>query len=108
SVVDLDHLAVSKVLKSGEDPHGIDMSEDGRTLYVSAKGADKLVAIDLNSGERRDLTLAPQPYHLAVIKGQGVIYVSSVELPKLWVVDAKTLKVSGMIDVGGKGHQLVQ
>ena len=108
SVVDLEHLAVSKVLKSGEDPHGIDISEDGRTLYVSAKGADKLVAIDQKSGERRDLTLAPQPYHLAVIKGQGVIYVSSVESPKLWVVDTKTLKVSGMIDVGGKGHQLVQ
>ncbi|HCN94182.1 MAG TPA: hypothetical protein DIT86_13325 [Hyphomonas sp.] len=108
SVIDLKHLAVAKVLKGGEDPHGIDVSEDGRTLFVSAKGANKLIAIDLSSGDRRELTLAPQPYHLAVIKGQGVIYVSSVELPKLWVVDAKTLKLTGTIDVGGKGHQLVQ
>ena len=108
SIVDLAHLAVSKVLKSGDDPHGIDVSEDGRTLFVSAKGEDKLVAIDLKTGDRRNVALAPQPYHLAVVKGRGLIYVSSVELPKLWVVDAKTLKVSGTIDVGGKGHQLVQ
>lgn len=108
SVVSLKDLSVSRVLKTGEDPHGIDVSEDGRTLYVSAKGADKMISIDLKTGERREVTLSPQPYHLKVIQGHGVIYVSSVELPKMWIVDPKAMKVTGMIDIGGKGHQVVQ
>ncbi|PIW27932.1 MAG: hypothetical protein COW30_08945 [Rhodospirillales bacterium CG15_BIG_FIL_POST_REV_8_21_14_020_66_15] len=108
SVVSLKDLSVSRVLETGEDPHGIDVSEDGRTLYVSAKGADKMISIDLKTGERREVTLSPQPYHLKVIQGHGVIYVSSIELPKMWIVDPKAMKVTGIIDIGGKGHQMVQ
>lgn len=108
SVVNLKDLTVTKALKAGEEPHGIDLSKDGRMLFVSAKSANKLVAIDLKTGNRRELALSPEPYHLKVIEGRDTIYVSSATAPKIWVVDAKAMALTGTIDIGGKGHQMVQ
>ncbi len=52
--------------------------------------------------------LAPQPYHLAAIRGTGKLYVSSAADGKIRIVDQTTLAVVGEIPIGGKGHQMVQ
>ncbi len=41
--------------------NGVEASADGRTLYVSAWSAAKLVVLDLNSGRRRDIPLGFLP-----------------------------------------------
>jgi YVTN family beta-propeller protein len=108
TVLDLRSGKVSRTIPVGDTPHGIDLSEDGRTLFVSALGDDKLTAVDLLTGVYRSTTLSPAPYHLAVVRGAGKLYVSSAEEHKLWVVDPETLEVMGEIPIGGKGHQMVQ
>lgn len=108
SVVSLGHGKTVKTIAVGATPHGIDVSEDGKTLFVTAMGDDKVVAITLATGNHRNLTLAPAPYHLAVIRGTAKLYVSSADKPKVWVVDQRDLRVLGEIDIGGKGHQLAQ
>ncbi len=109
SVLDVTKQEVVKTLSIGGSPlHGIDLSDDGGTLFVASLGGNKLVAVDLASGKSRNVMLKPEPYHLKVIRGAGKVYVSSADKPKVWVIDAKSLKAIGEINIGGKGHQIVQ
>jgi len=91
----------------GGELHGLDISDDGGTLFVSGKGDNKLVAINLQSGEMRSASLGPAPYHLAVVRGTGKLYVSSRDEPKVWVVDQASLAPRGVIALRGEGHQMV-
>ena len=108
SVVDLQKGEATREFAVGSMLHGIDVSDDGKTLFVAAMRDNKLVAVDIASGAQRTVSLAPAPYHLAAIRGAGKVYVSSAQQPKVWVIDQKTLAVSGEIPLGGKGHQMVQ
>ena len=103
-------VADGKVKRSfpvGKNAHGLDISDDGKTLFASARGEDKLVAIDIASGRTRTLALAPAPYHLNTIHGAGKVYVSSSKKPLIWVVDQKTFKLVGTIALpAGEGHQM--
>lgn len=108
SVVSMEHGKVTKTISIGSKLHGVDISDDGKTLFVAVLGGGKLVAIDLSTWAIRPITLSPKPYHLAVIRGSGKVYVSSADRPNLWVVDQRTLKVTGEIEIGGKGHQMAQ
>jgi hypothetical protein len=44
---------------------------------------------------------------VTTITGTGKLYVSSREQSKIWVVDQKSLKVTGEIALRGEGHQMV-
>lgn len=107
SVLSLNSGKVTRTYSVSYTPHGIDLSDDGRTLFVSDLGGDRLHAINVGSYATISVSLSPSPYHLAVIRGEGKLYVSSAEKPKIWVVDQKTLQVNGEIHIGGKGHQMV-
>ncbi len=108
SEIDTASWSVGKTIEAGELLHGIDLSDDGKTIFVAVRGGDFLTAIDLQSGASKTITLSPSPYHLAAVRGLGKIYISSAEEPKVWVVDQQTLSVSGEMEIGGKGHQMVQ
>ena len=108
SAIDTASWSVGKTLEAGELLHGIDLSDDGKTLFVAVRGSDSVTAIDLQSGASKTITLSPSPYHLAAVRGLGKLYISSAEAPKVWVVDQQTLSVIGEIEIGGKGHQMVQ
>jgi hypothetical protein len=98
---------VARVYKIGENLHGLDIGDDGRTLFVSSQKENLLVALDPQTGTQRKLTLAPAPYHLNTIRGTGKVYVSSRKEPKVWVVDQKTLAVTATIAFpAGEGHQM--
>jgi YVTN family beta-propeller protein len=108
SVLAVDGQKVEKTIPVGSTIHGLDLSDDGKTLFVAGRGDDKLTSVDLATDSQRSAVLAPDPYHLAAIRGAGKLYVSSAGEPKVWVIDQQTLKVIGEIAVGGKGHQMVQ
>lgn len=107
SALDLARGAIARSFAIGGELHGLDLSDDGATLFVTGKGENKLVAIDLRSGRMRSAPLGPAPYHLAVVRGTGKLYVSSREEPKVWVVDQASLAVRGVIAIRGEGHQMV-
>ncbi|MCF6320786.1 MAG: beta-propeller fold lactonase family protein [Rhizobiaceae bacterium] len=99
--------SISRTFDIGDILHGLDLSKDGKTLFVSARGLDKLVAIDLATAKQTQTALAPEPYHLATLGSTGKLYVSSAGKPDIWVIDQKSLAVTGKIKVGGRGHQMV-
>jgi len=98
---------VINTYRVGGDIHGLDLSEDGRTLYVAGREDNKLTTVDLATGTVAHMPLGPSPYHLATITGTGKVYVSSAEEDKIWVVDAKTLRVLTEIPVPDRAHQMV-
>lgn len=108
SVIDTTTRQVTKTIPVGSALHGIDLSNDGKTLFVAALGNDKILAVDLASGASRGIDLAPEPYHLATIRGAGKLYVSSADEPMIWVLDQTDLTLVGTFEIGGKGHQMVQ
>ncbi len=98
---------ITRAFKIGANLHGLDLGDDGVTLFVSSVTDNKLVALDPRSGAQRVLALAPAPYHLNAIRGTGKVYVSSRSDPVVWVVDQKTLKLTGTITLpAGEGHQM--
>jgi len=98
---------ISRSLDVGGEIHGLDLSDDDGTLFVSGKGDDKIAAIDLSSGKAKFAALAPAPYHLTTIAGTNSLFVSSREEPKVWIVDQENLAVTGEIAVSGEGHEMV-
>lgn len=92
----------------GANPHGVDVSDDSDWAFVAVQDANILVAINRKTRAERSLALSPEPYHLAVVRGRGKLYVSSAKEPKIWVIDATKLAVLREIPIGGKGHQMVQ
>lgn len=108
SVFDVSRQKVTETIPVGTTLHGIDLSEDGRTLYVAALGDERVIAVDLSTGNARSASLSPLPYHLTAVRGTNKLYVSSADEPRIWVVDRNSLTVHGEIPIGGKGHQMVQ
>ncbi|MDX8412190.1 MAG: beta-propeller fold lactonase family protein [Mariprofundaceae bacterium] len=108
SAIDLKRGDVSHAYPVGADAHGMALSDDGRFLYVSSKKENKLTAIELASATIRSIPLSPAPYHVAAIPGTGKLYVSSRQAPKIWVIDAVTLKILREIQLSnGVAHQMV-
>jgi len=103
-------LETGKIVRSydlGKRLHGLDLGDDGRTLYITVISDEKLVALNPDTGAIRSRLLAPAPYHLGAVHGTGKVYVSSRKEPKIWVVDQKTLEVTGTIQLpAGEGHQI--
>ncbi len=91
----------------GKRLHGLDFGDDGKTLFITVISDEKLVALNPDTGAIRSRRLAPAPYHLGAVRGTGKVYVSSRKEPKIWVVDQKTLEVTGTIQLpAGEGHQI--
>lgn len=106
--VDLASGLVGRRHDIGGQPHGLDVSDDGRWLFASSQGDGKLVRVELDSGEQRAIDLQPAPYHIEYIAALDKLYVSSRKESKIWVIDPRSLKVRGEIDIGnGVAHQMV-
>lgn len=107
AAVDLENGVVRRRLEVGEAPHGIDVSADGRWLFVSSQGDHKLIRFDLTDQSSSTIDLQPAPYHVAYIDEVGKLYVSSRKVPKIWVLDPRSLQVGAEIDIGrGVAHQM--
>lgn len=103
-------VKTGKIVKQyaiGKAVHGLDIGDDGKTLFMSDIKDNKLVSINTETNERKELALTPAPYHLNTITGTGKVYVSSKKKPTIWVIDQKSLKQIGEIELpAGEGHQM--
>ncbi|MES0327379.1 MAG: YncE family protein, partial [Gammaproteobacteria bacterium] len=107
SAVSLKDGKVIEQFVIGKSVHGLDISDDGKTLFVSSKKDDKLVAVNTTTGAKREMKLSPAPYHLNTIRGTGKVYVSSRKKPVIWVIDQQDFKLLETIDLpAGEAHQM--
>lgn len=108
SIVSVSTGKVTGEYEVGKKVHGLDLGDDKSTLFVSTIKGNKLVSIDTKTGNKKELSLKPAPYHLNTITGTGKVYVSSKKQSLIWVVDQKTLTLINTIKLpAGEGHQMV-
>lgn len=124
-----DQILVDSRGRHFADPSGVAVSPDGRTAYVSAGGADRLLVVDLEAlgraiGTPAEGRAAPDPFladrldlaggfvraalptgsdpvAVAVASGGRAVYVADRLSDAVTVIDAETDRVAGTISLGG-------
>ncbi|HWE60494.1 MAG TPA: CopD family protein [Chloroflexota bacterium] len=89
------------------EPHGIDISEDGHTLYVACAGGAWIYTVDsrtLKPGST--VVTAPGAYGVAVDRPRHEVWVTNQTANDVSVIDERTLKVLATVQVG-KGPALL-
>lgn len=108
SALDLVTGEVKSTYTTGKKPHGLDLSDDGRFMFIASKGGETLPRVDLSNNNKKSIDLKPAPYHLSYIKGKTKLYVSSRKNPTIWVIDPTNLTIEKSINLGkGVAHQMV-
>jgi YVTN family beta-propeller protein len=86
----------------GEEPEGISLSPDGRTLWVSARGSNQAFALDPQTMEVRQAVATRRfPLRIAVRPQGDVAVTSDLQDGSLSVIDTATAKVIRTIAVSG-------
>jgi YVTN family beta-propeller protein len=89
------------------EPHGIDISEDARTLYVACAGGAWIYTVDARTlAPERTVVTAPGAFGVAVDGPRHEVWVTNQTANNVTVIDERTLKVLATIPVG-KGPALL-
>jgi YVTN family beta-propeller protein len=89
------------------EPHGIDISEDGTTLYVACAGGAWIYTVDVKTRKPgRTVITGPGAYGVAVDAPRHEVWVTNQTANDVSVIDERTLKVLATIPVG-KGPALL-
>lgn len=89
------------------EPHGIDISEDGRTLFVACAGGAWIYAVDVRTAKPlRAVVTAPGAYGVAVDAPRHEVWVTNQTASTVTVLNERTLRVLATIPVG-KGPALL-
>ncbi|WP_417567563.1 YncE family protein [Marinobacter sp.] len=98
--------AVTSRYEIGEAPHGLGLSADGKVLFATSQGDERVTRIELYQNASKSVQLAPAPYHLAVSPVDGRILVTSRGEARLWVLDPVSLAIVDEVLLDGIGHQI--
>jgi YVTN family beta-propeller protein len=106
-VVDFHSGKLEKVLHSGQDPESFDVSDDGKTIYVSNEETAKMTVLDLVSGKiTREVDVGHEPEGVTLGPHGKVVYVTSEQDNVVVAVDTKTLKVLAQIPTGPRPRSI--
>ena len=103
SIIDGDNGETLDTFEIGGDLHGV--AADNGAIWSSARARDRVVRIDRDTGERLEVNVGPEPYHMA--RMGGALMVSSAAKNELWVLDPKTLDLLTIVETDSTGHQFV-
>ncbi|HVW25883.1 MAG TPA: beta-propeller fold lactonase family protein [Polyangiaceae bacterium] len=107
-VVDLKESRLVRTLPSGADPESFDVSEDGKTLYVSNEDTAELTVLDLAAGSiKKKIPIGKEPEGVTLRPDGKFVYVTSEQDGALSVIDTATLTVTKTIAVGQRPRAIV-
>lgn len=104
SILDADNGALLDTFDIGGELHGIAADKDA--IWSSARERDRVVRIDRATGERLEVNVGAEPYHMARV--DDALLVSSAAKPELWILDPDTLELLKTVETVSTGHQFVQ
>ncbi|MCM4082597.1 beta-propeller fold lactonase family protein [Paractinoplanes hotanensis] len=106
----LDRPAVEGTIRVGDEPEGVAVSPDSRTVYVANQNSRILSVVDLASRKVRSVTLRNTPRFVTVAPDGRRVFVSMYENDLsgsgVAVVDAPSLKVVGNLKTGVQPYAL--
>lgn len=101
SIVDADSGEILDRFDIGGELHGVAVDQDA--IWSSARERNLVVRVDRSTGERLEVNVGPEPYHMARI--EDALLVSSADKPELWVLDPETLELRRTIETDSRAHQ---
>jgi YVTN family beta-propeller protein len=100
TVIDLDESAVSQI-EVGDGPEGIDVSPDGRFLWVANRSGGNVMVVDTKTDEIVDTMPAGDfPIRVKFTPNGKRVLISNARGNELVVFDAKSREKVGRIDTG--------
>lgn len=90
--------------------HGLGLSPDGKSLYVTDVADDRLLVFRLSGGRLTDehaVRVGPQPVHMVASPDGRYIFVTNFSGASVSVVDTKTWSVARTIKTPGAPHSIV-
>jgi YVTN family beta-propeller protein len=100
-VVDLVERRLVKTLPSGENPKCLDLSHDGKTLFVSNEETASLTVLDLEKGKiKREIPVGKEPEGVTVRPDGKVVYVTSEQGSNVIAIDTTSFERVADIAVG--------
>jgi YVTN family beta-propeller protein len=94
----------------GQSIHGLGLSSDGKTLYVTDVAANRLIAFDLSSGTPREMHsvgVGTYPVHMASTRDGGSIFVTSFAGSSVSVVDTHRWTVRATVTTPARPHSIL-
>lgn len=94
TVIDPATMKVVGSIKVGDNPHGVVLSPDRRTLYISVEGTDELVAVDTATNRVTARTkVGRAPNEVSITRDGRQVFVPLRNDAAIDVVDTATMKV---------------
>lgn len=90
--------------------HGLGLSPDGSSLYISDSIGDRLVVYHLRGGRLSDahtVTVGAQPVHMVASPDGRYVFVTNFSGSSVSVVDTTTWKLAGSIPTPAAPHSIV-
>jgi len=90
--------------------HGLGLSADGKTLYVTDVATNRLIAFDLSSGTPKEIHsvgVGVYPVHMVATRDGGTIFVTSFGAANVAVVDGHSWKLRATITTPDRPHSIV-
>ncbi|MBI3940289.1 MAG: YncE family protein [Acidobacteria bacterium] len=100
----LPRLEMVAAIKSGKGPYGLQVSPDGRRLFVANFASDEVGVLNLaNPKSRMEMFYAgPEPVDLAISPAGDTLFVANAGSGLITVVSTKDLRMADHIKVGGR------
>src|ERR1700710_3337153 len=101
SVIDTDKWAVTKTIKVGQRPRGIEFTRDGKFVLVAVGDDDKIEVIDIKTQQVVDsLPSGPDPELFTQDAAGKILYVANENDNTVTVIDLEKRARVGDIQVG--------
>src|SRR5438876_1218075 len=105
--VDAATYKVKRVIHAGNDPEQLDISADGRRLYVANEDAAQVSIVDVPSGNVIAIVkMGDEPEGVTIRPDGKVVYVTSEDEGAVYAVDTGTNKVLKKMAVGHRPRSI--
>src|SRR5262245_5936264 len=105
--VDADTYKVRRVIHAGNDPEQLDISADGKRLYVANEDAAQVSVVDLESGSVvTAVKMGEEPEGVTISPDGRVVYVTSEDEGAVYAIDTTTNKVLKKVPVGHRPRSI--
>jgi YVTN family beta-propeller protein len=104
-------LAAGKLVRkydSGQDPESMDLSPDGKTMFVSNEETAAVSVLDVATGKLlNSIAIGKEPEGVTVRPDGKVVYVTSEQDGEIAAIDTRSLKLLARVPAGPRPRSVV-
>ncbi len=107
-VYDVEQNKIVKVIPGGSDPENFDISQDGKTMYVSNEDAAGISFVDIAAGKLgQTVKTGEEPEGVTLAPNGKFVYSTAEADSAVAVIDVSTQKLTKLFKVGRRPRNIV-